>query len=90
MNAKQQLLCGCLIAAAVSAGWTHGGLRTVLEYASWEKVAADAPCNTFEKDGRDVKVDGPIIVDGKTFEHHVITDEKRVKEIEDRCSLKHG
>jgi hypothetical protein len=86
MNAKQQLLCGCLIAAAVSAGWIHGSAG----YADWKAVAADAPCNTFEKDGRDVKVIGPITVDGKTVEHHVITDEKRVKEIEDRCPLKHG
>ena len=90
MKAKQQMLCCCFIAAAVSAGWTHGGLRSVPEYASWEKVAADAPCNTLEKDGRDVKVVGPITVDGKTIEHHTITDEKLVKIVEDRCPLKHG
>jgi hypothetical protein len=88
----QQLmaLAGGLLAATVSIGWTHGGLRSVLEFASWEKVAADAPCNAFEKDGHDVKVAGPLIVDGKTFEHHKITDEKLVKEIDDRCPLRRG
>jgi hypothetical protein len=86
MKAKQQMLCCCLIAAAVSAGWIHGSAG----YADWKTVAADAPCNTFEKDGHDVKVAGPLIVDGKTHEHHVITDEQLVKEIEERCPLKHG
>jgi hypothetical protein len=85
MKAKQQMLCCCLIAAAVSAGWIHGGLRTVLEYASWEKVAADAPCNTFEKDGRDVKVIGPVIVNDKPYEQHILRDDKLVDVIEKRC-----
>ena len=89
MKAKQQVLCGYLIAAAISAGWTHGS-APVPNYANWKQVAEDIPCNKVEKDGGDVRVIGPFVVDGKTFEQHVIKDEKLVKEIDRRCSLKRG
>jgi hypothetical protein len=68
----------------------RGGLVAIPSYENWKQVAAGGPCDKFEKDGHDVKVTGPLIVAGKTHEHHVITDEKLVEEIEERCPLKHG
>jgi hypothetical protein len=85
MKAKHRALCGCAIVAAVSAGWIHG---IAVRYANWSEVAEEVPCTKFEKDAREVKVIGPLIVDDKNYEHHVITDEKLVKTIDDRCHLK--
>lgn len=70
----------------VAAGWIHGLPN---RYASWKQVASEAPCSTFEKDGHDVKVKGPLVVDGRgTAEHPIIADEETIKIIDDRCHLK--
>jgi hypothetical protein len=87
MKAKQRVLCGCFIAAAISAGWIHGG-SPVPQYANWKQVAEELPCDKFEKDGHDVKVAGPLIVDDKTYEQHTFTDEQLIKTIDERCHLK--
>ena len=85
-NKRFLLSAAAIFVITVAAGWIHGLPN---RYASWEQVAAEAPCGTFEKDGHDVKVKGPLVVDGRgTGENPIIADEKTIKIIDDRCHLK--
>ena len=70
----------------IAAGWIHGLPN---RYASWEQVAAEAPCRAFERHGHDLRLKDRLVIDGRgTGEYLVITDENLVKEIGDRCSFK--
>ncbi len=72
----------------VAAGWIHGLPN---RYTSWGQVAAEAPCDTFERAGHDLKVKYQLVIDGRgTGEHSVIADEKLITIIDDRCHLKDG
>jgi hypothetical protein len=58
VKAKHRALGGCAIVAAVSAGWIHG----IAVLCANSEVADQVPCTkfeSFEKDGRIVKVIGP-------------------------------
>jgi hypothetical protein len=89
MENKRFVLCVAgIFVMTVAAGWIHGLPN---RYVSWKQVTAEAPCSTFERDGHDLKVKHQLVVDGRGIaEDDVITDEKLVKEIDDRCHLKDG
>lgn len=89
MIKRVQLLVGALLVAATSGGWIHGISPPPPRYANWKQVAQDVPCDKVAKDGHDVKVIGPLIVDGKPHEQHVINDRELVEIVDDRCHFKH-
>ena len=87
MENKRFVLCvAAIFLMTVAAGWIHGLPN---RYASWEQVAAEAPCSTFERHGRDLRLKDRLVIDGRgTGERFVITDENLANEIGDRCSFK--
>lgn len=46
----------------VAAWWIHGPST---RNTSWTEVAAEAPCDTFQRAGRDLKVKHQLVIDGK-------------------------
>jgi len=77
----------CLIAAA-SGGFLHRS--GVLTYASWHDALAGIPCQKVEKVGNHLKIVGPIVVDGQTYQERTITEHDQVEELERRCFPRHG
>lgn len=77
-----------IFVVTVAAGWIHGLPN---RYTSWEQVAGEAPCTTFERAGHDLKVKYQLVIDGRgTGEHSVIADERLITIIDDRCQMKDG
>jgi|HubBroStandDraft_6_1064221.scaffolds.fasta_scaffold477536_1 hypothetical protein len=89
MENKRFLLCTAgIFLITVAAGWIHGDDRP--QYADWTAVAEKVDCRMVAMFGRDVNVAGPLVVDDKTYFEHIITDEKMINLIHDRCHLKGG
>jgi hypothetical protein len=74
-----------VLAAAASAGWIHGA--STPSYPNWKAVSESHPCEKVEKIGRDVRIVGPLVVDGRPYQQHTIKDEKLIKILDERCSL---
>jgi hypothetical protein len=55
---------------------------------TWNEALAKVPCPNVAKDGKDLKIDGTVIVDGKSFPNPVITEEDRIKPLDKRCFSK--
>jgi hypothetical protein len=89
MENKRFLLCTAgIFLITVAAGWIHGD--DTPQYANWTDAAEKVKCGMVARFGRDVNVAGPLVVDDKTYFEHIITDEKMIKLIDDRCHLKGG
>lgn len=89
MENKRFLLCiAGIFAVTVAAAWVHGD--DTKKYANWSDAAENLDCRMVARFGRDVNVGGPLIVDDKTYFEHIITDQKMIKLIDDRCHLKGG
>lgn len=87
MENKRFLLCTAgIFVMTVAASWIHGD--DARPYANWTAVAEKVDCRMVARYGRDVNVAGPLVVDNKTIFEHIITDEKMIKLIDDRCHLK--
>jgi hypothetical protein len=89
MENKRFLLClAGIFAITVGAAWVHGD--DTKKYANWTDAAERVDCRMVARFGRDVNVGGPLVVDDKTYFEHIITDQKMIKLIDDRCHLKGG
>jgi hypothetical protein len=89
MENKRFLLCTAgIFLVTVTAAWIRGDDRQ--QYANWTDAAENVKCRMVARFGRDVNVAGPLVVDNKTYFEHIITDEKTIKLIDDRCHLKGG
>jgi hypothetical protein len=89
MENKRFLLCiAGIFLITLTAAWIHGDDRQ--QYANWTDAAENVKCRMVARFGRDVNVAGPLVVDNKTYFEHIITDEKMIKLIDDRCHLKGG
>ena len=89
MENKRFLLCTAgIFLITVAAAWIHGD--DTQQYANWTDAAEKVKCRMVGRFGRDVNVAGPLVVDNKTYFEHIITDEKMIKLIDDRCHLKGG
>jgi hypothetical protein len=87
MENKRFLLCTAgIFLITVAAAWVHGD--DTQQYANWTAVAEKVNCRMVGRFGRDVNVAGPLVVDDKTYFEYIITDEKMIKIIDDRCHLK--
>jgi hypothetical protein len=89
MENKRFLLCVagiCLL--TVGAAWVHGD--DTKKYVNWADAAERMDCRMVARYGQDVNVGGPLVVDDKTYFEHIITDEKMIQIIDDRCHLKRG
>jgi hypothetical protein len=87
-NKRFVLSVAGIFVATVAAGWIHGW--GTLRYESWTAFAENVPCDMVETVGRDVNVTGTLIVDREPYEQDIISDEKLIKIIDDRCHLKDG
>jgi len=49
---------------------------------------ANISCQNILKDSKELKVIGPLIVDGKSYQDRIITNDEEIDAVEKRCSLK--
>lgn len=80
------MFAALLAASPAAAGFLHGSAMP--SYPDWAQVARNWPCDKIQKEGKDVKIIGPLIVAGKRYEQHVIKDEKLIKIVDERCHLR--
>jgi hypothetical protein len=89
MENKRFLLCTAgIVFITVAAGWIHGD--DTQQYKDWADAAAKVKCKMVATFGRNVNVAGPLVVADKTYFEYIITDEKMIKLIDERCHLKDG
>jgi hypothetical protein len=90
MKMRQLTSFAIVLAAAAASGglMLRGGYSTTPSYPNWEAVAESYPCDKLKKIGREVKVIGPLVVDGKLHQQHTITEEKRIKIVDERCNFR--
>ena len=80
------MLCaGALLRAVTSGAWIHGSPP---RYANWREALANISCQNILKDSKELKVIGPLIVDGKSYQDRIITNDEEIDAVEKRCSLK--
>jgi hypothetical protein len=48
----------------------------------------EVPHGRIVKDGKHLEVIGPVVVDGKSCQDHVITRDEEINSVEKRCPLK--
>jgi hypothetical protein len=88
-NGKNRLALAILLAGAACGGWTHGS--AVLTFANWTGVIEGIPCMKVQKVGdHRLKIVGPIVVGGTTYQERVISDHDEVEALEKRCFSRHG
>jgi hypothetical protein len=90
MRANQLVVLGLVLLAASGQACQARvrGITAIPSYANWTQAAENVPCDKVEKVGHEVKVIGPLIVDGKSYEQHVIKDENLIKIVDERCHLR--
>jgi hypothetical protein len=80
---------GGLLIAAILGGFTHGIAPVTYEGATWNEALAKVPCKDVAKDGKNLKITGIIVVDGKQFPNPTISKEDQVEPLDKRCFPKH-
>ena len=80
---------GVLLLALTSGGWIHGSTPPPPTYPNWREALANVPCHKILNDGPgEVKVIGPVMIDGKIYIDHVVEDEDEIEAIGARCHFK--
>ena len=87
MLIRLSIFTGGLLMAVLMGGWTHGS--AAIEGATWKETLAQVPCPDVAKDGRDLKIDRTLIVDGVQYPDPVITKEDLIEELDRKCFPKH-
>lgn len=79
------LFSGGLLIALVSGGFTHGVAVPTFEGGDWREALAKVPCTNVAKAGKDLKITGIVVVDGKRFPNPTITKEDLIEPVDKRC-----
>jgi hypothetical protein len=74
------IVTGVLVSTCVSveARFPRGAAPT-FEGKTWNEALEKVPCQNVAKDGKDLKISGTVIVDGKSFPNPVITEGGQIK-----------
>lgn len=83
------LFVGCLFMVVTLGGWIHGTPTPTFEGKTWKEALAKVPCSDAAKDGKDVKITGVLIVDGKSTADPVLTKEDEIEPFDKKCFSKH-
>jgi hypothetical protein len=86
---RPALFASGLLMAVILGGWIHGSAASSFEGATWKEALAKVPCQDVAKDGKDLKIAGIIVVDGKQSPDPIITKEDEIEPLEKRCFPKH-
>jgi hypothetical protein len=86
---RLSVLAGGLVMGVILGGWTHGSAVPSFEGATWKDALAKVPCQDVVKDGKDLKIAGIIVVDGKPSPDPIITKEDEIEPLDKRCFPRH-
>lgn len=62
-----------------------GGTAPTFEGKTWSEALEKVPCQNVAKDGKDLKINGTVIVDGNSFPNPVITEKDRIEPLDKKC-----